>query len=141
MTDSVHELNAGNPQDVASRDIVFDCPSCHKSLVVDQVAAGHQVPCPKCGQNIPVPQVHRVVTLDEAPETGKIQAMPQWKQDLIHIEASLKEASHQRQEAGNQFNQHVSEANRLKLRIEKLDARLKELQTQRDAIKAAHPEG
>jgi DNA repair exonuclease SbcCD ATPase subunit len=134
-----HELDSHDPKAVGASDIVFDCPACHKSLVVDHIAAGHEMPCPVCGKTVKVPVEHHVVTLSEAPETQKLQAMPEWRQQLIAIEGSLKEAQHQRQEAGNFYKQHLSEANRQKLRMDKLDARIKELETQRAAIKAQHP--
>lgn len=140
MSDSqqAHEFSASNPKAVGARDIVFDCPSCHKSLVVDHVAAGHEMPCPLCGKTIKVPAEHHVVTLDEAPETQKLQALPEWQRELVTVEASLREARHQREEAGNFYKQHLSEVNRQKLRMEKLDARIKELDAQRAAIKAQH---
>lgn len=141
MSDSqqAHEFSASSSQSVGARDIVFDCTSCHKSLVVDPVAAGHEMPCPLCGKMTKVPAEHHVVTLDEAPETQKLQAMPEWQRELLTVESSLREAHHQREEAGNFYKQHLSEVNRQKLRMEKLDARIKELETQRAAIKAQHP--
>ena len=32
--------------DVGDRDILFECPSCNKSLVVDETAEGMIVECP-----------------------------------------------------------------------------------------------
>ena len=112
---------------------------------------------------------HKVITLAEAPETKALQAKPVWEQELVAIESALDESTHQRQEAGNFYKHHASEANRLKARIEKqkggpdqelrdqfkkhateanlqktrmdkLDVKIKELETKRSAIRAAHPE-
>jgi transcription elongation factor Elf1 len=33
---------------VTPRDILFECPACGKSLVVDDVAQGMTVECPQC---------------------------------------------------------------------------------------------
>ena len=118
--------------------------------------------------SVEVPKEHRVVTLAEAPETRELQAKPQWEQELLAAEGALRESRHQRQEAGNFYRQHASEANRLQLRmekkdpglgadagntyqqyvaeanrqrarIEKLDAKIKELEARRTSIRAAHP--
>lgn len=40
---------------VTNQDILFDCPSCGKSLVVDVSAEGMIVDCPQCRTNVIVP--------------------------------------------------------------------------------------
>jgi DNA-directed RNA polymerase subunit RPC12/RpoP len=40
---------------VAVTDILFDCPACAKSLVVDEAAEGMIVDCPQCRSNVIVP--------------------------------------------------------------------------------------
>ena len=40
---------------VTPRDILFECPSCLKSLVVDEAAEGMIVNCPKCRTSVIVP--------------------------------------------------------------------------------------
>src|SRR5258706_10530390 len=40
---------------VTNQDILFDCPSCWKSLVVDVSAEGMIVDCPQCRTNVIVP--------------------------------------------------------------------------------------
>ncbi len=134
-----HELAAGHREDIGDNDIVFDCPECHKNLAVDLIAAGHELDCPSCGKKIMVPQKNRVVTLAEAPETADLLAKPQWEQSLMSVESAIKETDHQRQEAGNFYKHHFSEANRQKMRIDKLDAKLKELHSRRNALQKEHP--
>ena len=134
-----HELERGHPETVGRDDIVFDCPGCHKSLVVHSVAAGHELDCPTCNKKVMVPVKNRVVTLSEAPETASLLAKPQWEQDLLAVEGAIKENDHQRQEASNFYKHHFSEANRQKVRVDKLDAKLKELHARRDAIRKEHP--
>jgi len=142
MSDSptAHPLLPSDSKRIGPGDLVFDCPACRKSLVVDKVAAGQILPCPLCKKPIQVPQTSRVVMLDQAPETQKLAQLPDWERELLTIQSSLKETQHQREEAGNFYRQHSSEANRQQLRMEKLDARLKELRESRDALLAQHPE-
>lgn len=121
-------------------DLIFDCPECHQNLVVKSVAAGHTVACPHCGHSILVPHAPKVVALSEAPETQQLQSLPAWKQELLSTESALREIKNQREEAGNSFKHHSSEANRLKLRIGKLDSKLQDLEFRRIAIKREHPE-
>ncbi len=129
------------PNQVDSHDdLVFDCPECHQNLIVKSVAAGHAVACPHCGHSMTVPDAPKVVTLSEAPETQQLQSLPTWKQELLSTESAWRETKHQREEAGNAFKHHSSEANRLKLRIEKLDSKLQDLELRRVAIKREHPE-
>jgi vacuolar-type H+-ATPase subunit I/STV1 len=135
MSDEIHQL--GKEEKISENDIVFDCPSCHKSLVVDVVAAGHALDCPNCKTNVTVPKIHKVVGLSEAPETQQLQSKPQWEQELISLEAALKEIRHQREEAGNFYKKHASEANRQQLRMEKLDAKIKELEDRKEKVKSS----
>lgn len=153
---------------MADAEILFECGGCHKAIKADRATAGQVVGCPHCGQNTTVPRPHRVVTLAEAAETQQLQSKPVWEQELIAIEAALREISNQRQEAGNFYKHHASETNRLQWRIEKkdpnitpamrdecrkhladalrykermgtLDARRKEYESRKAAIVAEHP--
>ena len=133
-----HAFDPAHPEEVSARDVVFNCPTCHKSLVVDGVAAGHTLPCPSCGATLTVPSPTRVVTLAEAPETAALEAKPAWERELLGIEASMRETRHQREEAGNFHKHHLSEANRQQLRMERLDQRLRELDGRAAALRAQH---
>jgi hypothetical protein len=139
MAEKAHELVPNDPQSVGENDIVFDCKHCNKSLVIDRVAAGHNLDCPTCGKSVTVPEVHKVVSLAEAPETEKLKSKPAWEQELVSIDSALKESKNQREEAGNFYKHHCSEANRQKLRIDKLDVKLKELETRKAQIQKEHP--
>ncbi|MBI4025731.1 MAG: hypothetical protein HY360_12175 [Verrucomicrobia bacterium] len=171
MSDSSYiprALSANAPGGIAADEVVFDCPACGQGVVVNRAAVRLSVNCPLCGQLVVVPERRRVTTLGEAPETHDIQSRPVWEQELLTIESALKESLQQRQEAGNFYKHHVSEANRLQLRIaqkdpglppdaalackkhlaeagrqkqraEKLNARLKELDARKAAILAQHP--
>jgi DNA-directed RNA polymerase subunit RPC12/RpoP len=41
--------------EISEHDILFECPACGKSLVVDETAAGLMVPCPQCSISVIVP--------------------------------------------------------------------------------------
>ena len=73
---------------------------------------------------------------------SEAQTQPQpnanWQQELLNIESALHEVNHQRQEAGNAYRHHYSEASRFKLRVEQLDAKRKELEARREAIQKEH---
>ena len=40
---------------VTPYDILFECPGCDKSMVIDEAAAGMMVECPQCHENVIVP--------------------------------------------------------------------------------------
>ena len=117
----------------------FNCPACHQDLALNNLEAGKAAACPHCGASLAIPEEHQVVTLAEAQETKNLLSKLAWEQELLSIESALRETHHQRQESGNFYKQHVSEANRQKLRIEKLDAKLKELEARKLAIQLEHP--
>ncbi len=41
--------------EILETDIVFDCPHCGKSLVIDYRGAGLQINCSECGETVLVP--------------------------------------------------------------------------------------
>lgn len=62
-------------------DVIFNCPECDQELQVDSTAAGSEIACPNCGENIVIPGpegAKRVVESEPAqqkPEEGP-QALP-----------------------------------------------------------------
>lgn len=63
MTEAAHPDNAV----LDDGDIVFDCPSCGKSLGIDVRGAGYLVTCPHCSVEILVPEVEYDDDPDPAP--------------------------------------------------------------------------
>ena len=45
----------GDDAEIRDTDIVFDCPHCGKSLVIDYRGAGLQIRCSECGESVLVP--------------------------------------------------------------------------------------
>jgi predicted RNA-binding Zn-ribbon protein involved in translation (DUF1610 family) len=57
-------------------DIVFLCPQCDQSIAVDETAAGVELNCPRCGQELIVPS-------KSTPSTAKPPAEPKLRQALV----------------------------------------------------------
>jgi predicted RNA-binding Zn-ribbon protein involved in translation (DUF1610 family) len=49
------EAAKSEPIGITMHDVVFECPACGKSLVVDEAAVGLTVECPQCRINVIVP--------------------------------------------------------------------------------------
>ncbi|MCB1069543.1 MAG: hypothetical protein H7A43_03825 [Verrucomicrobia bacterium] len=106
-------------------DIVFDCPSCAKSLGIDYHGAGYLVTCPHCGLEIQVPEVEVV----EDPE-GHIA-------DAAHAQIALDDTTRmlnekiiglQKQQAATrkQFEKIGAEINELQKALDRMVALLTE---------------
>ncbi len=105
-----------------STDIVFACPNCQASFVVDAAAAGVTLKCQKCGSPTTVPHP----TLNAATENaGKIS-------DLHN---QLKENESQRTEITGYINQLSIQLHRWQLRLQTLKERQEKLETEIAALK------
>jgi hypothetical protein len=49
------ESNVSTELQLSARDVLFACPSCQKSLAIDESAAGMMIECPQCQVNVIVP--------------------------------------------------------------------------------------
>ena len=49
------ETQSASGADIRDTDIVFDCPHCSKTLVIDYRGAGLQIRCSECGEDVLVP--------------------------------------------------------------------------------------
>lgn len=49
------ETQSAEGADIRDTDIVFDCPHCGKTLVIDYRGAGLQISCSECGESVLVP--------------------------------------------------------------------------------------
>ena|SRR5579862_1721315 len=100
---------------VSSEDILFDCPACGKSLVVDISAEGMIVDCPQCRTNVIVPP-HTSSTNSPPPSTEAKAASP-------------KPVSKPREESHADADESPAQK-----RIAVLAGQLKEMQAQRVEI-------
>ncbi|MDX2226588.1 MAG: hypothetical protein SFY92_05840 [Verrucomicrobiae bacterium] len=79
-------------------DIIFDCPSCGKNLVIEIVGAGMQINCPQCQAELIVPSkksIHKATpaatSVPEShahPAPSSIQPPPEGINDAVNPEAS-----------------------------------------------------
>jgi predicted Zn finger-like uncharacterized protein len=102
---------------VPGQDIVFACPNCEASFVVDAAAAGVTLKCQKCGNPTTVPHPTLVVAAENALRIS----------DLQH---QLKENESQRTEITSYINQLNIQLHRWQLRLQTLKERQEKLQTE-----------
>ena len=67
--DEVLETQSADGADIRDTDIVFDCPHCSKTLVIDYRGAGLQISCSECGEDVlvPIPDGMELTDLDMDP--------------------------------------------------------------------------
>lgn len=66
VKDDVLETQSAEGADIRDTDIVFDCPHCGKTLVIDYRGAGLQINCSECGKEVlvPIPDGMELTDLD-----------------------------------------------------------------------------
>ena len=112
---------------VTTHDIMFECPSCGKSLVVDEAAAGLIVDCPQCRINVIVPPKSVPAGAPQTQTPSVPQAKPAFppgdaksagpdagslKERLAALGNQLKELQTQRTEINNRIAARLNELNR-----------------------------
>lgn len=67
--DTPIETQGADEAEIRDTDIVFDCPKCGKSLVIDYRGAGLQIACSECGEQVlvPIPEGMQLADLDLDP--------------------------------------------------------------------------
>jgi predicted Zn finger-like uncharacterized protein len=105
----------------SSSDIIFACPHCSASFVVDSAAAGMMLNCQKCGKPTTVPN-----------PTLEVAAGNTLKNSDLHHQ--LKENESQRIEITGYINQLNIQLHRWQLRLQTLKERQQKLQTELAAI-------
>jgi septal ring factor EnvC (AmiA/AmiB activator) len=110
---------------ISARDIIFECPSCGKSLVVDAAAEGNIVDCPQCRINLIVPP--RPVPAAPLPSASAASSaiasstidiqidskrLAELKERLAALANQLKDLQAQRTELHNRLASHINEINR-----------------------------
>ena len=66
--EEIAAAESGDAQ-INDTDIVFDCPHCSKTLVIDYRGAGLQISCSECGKDVlvPIPDGMELTDLDMDP--------------------------------------------------------------------------
>ena len=128
---------------ITERDILFECPSCGKNLVVDESAEGAIVDCPRCNIHVivppktgpviavssePAPAPAPVVPPQPAP-AAVVPTIPIESADAAGLQAKgstlgnqLKEIQMQRTEIHNRVASRLNEMNRDLVLLARLDA-------------------
>ena len=107
---------------VPGEDIVFGCPNCAASFVVDSAAAGMTLNCQKCNSPTTVP--HPTLEADTATSTK-----------ISELQHQLKENESQRTEITGYINQLSIQLHRWQLRLQTLKERQEKLQTEIATLK------
>lgn len=108
---------------ISPRDIIFECPACRKSLVVDVVAEGMIVQCPQCRIDVIVPPKPTSALAPPPPsqassKTGAVEekkpvpAGEDLRSRLVIITDKLKELQTQRTEINNRLAARINDVNR-----------------------------
>ena len=94
---------------IRETDVVFACPYCEKSMVIDQQASGLMVTCPDCKEEVIVPRVSQI-----QPDHGGIQLTPDQRiESLTHA----LQASH---EDIRRLSTHLQEVSKRRKVLEQL---------------------
>jgi predicted RNA-binding Zn-ribbon protein involved in translation (DUF1610 family) len=105
---------------VTTTDILFECPSCGKSLVVDEAGEGMIIDCPQCRTNVIVPPQS---TKAAAPTALKVESKPiaegksaaanvSPEKRLAALAGQLKEIQAQRTEVTSRIAARLNDVNR-----------------------------
>jgi hypothetical protein len=105
--------------EISPRDILFECPACGKSLVVDEAAQGLIIDCPRCHINVIVPPrrgsaiVPPGAALEPAPSAAAAPPVTGTPEErLLALSHQLKELQTQRTEISNRLASRLNEINR-----------------------------
>jgi len=108
---------------IGSRDIVFECPSCHKSLVIDEAAEGFTVDCPGCGTKVIVPAKSAATQAAAAePSSAPVSSGVPVETRLAALGSKLKELQTQRTEISNNVAARLNEINRQMVLLARLES-------------------
>ncbi len=127
--------------DISSRDILFECPSCGKSLVVDESAEGMIVDCPQCQINVIVPPKAKrppVAARADAPEPARAGLTPPAEKlgtidvaalhrRLDQLAAQIKELQTQWTEVTGRLASRINEVNRDLVGLARLETSHKQI--------------
>jgi transcription elongation factor Elf1 len=108
------------------RDILFRCTYCATSLVVDRAAAGLTLKCQRCGQptTVPAPAGTNPPTASSKPQ-----------EVTADVQRRMKENESQRTEITSYINQLSIQLHRWQLRLQTLNERQKQLQSEMASLR------
>jgi hypothetical protein len=110
---------ANPPATSVPTDITFACVHCASALVVDAAAQGMTLECQRCGKPTPVPNI-----------PAKSAVAPEEPSRLADLRRQLRENESQRIEITTYINQLSIQLHRWQLRLQTLNERKRELETE-----------
>jgi predicted RNA-binding Zn-ribbon protein involved in translation (DUF1610 family) len=134
---------------VTPRDILFECPSCGKSMVIDQAAEGYTIECPQC--HIPVIVPPKTGAAPQPPLPPSLAAAakaapapkPAGSVDVAGLQEQLTALNHQLREQGTQWTEltsriagRINEINHDLVLLARLEASQKQILSQWSQIVA-----
>jgi hypothetical protein len=108
-----------NMPEIGPNDVVFDCPACHKSMVVDGSGAGLSVECPGCAAQVIIPPKP-----DKKPDKTAVPPPPPpagVDPRLLSLFSKLKELQTQRIEVGANIASRLNDINRQMVILSRLE--------------------
>jgi DNA-directed RNA polymerase subunit RPC12/RpoP len=106
---------------VTTNDILFECPACGKSLVVDDTAEGMIIDCPQCRTNVIVPPKSTKPTPSPTGKRDEPKAVEESKAAPVDVSprkriavlaGQLKEIQSQRTEVTGRMAARLNDVNR-----------------------------
>ncbi|MCX7886775.1 MAG: hypothetical protein N3B01_05900 [Verrucomicrobiae bacterium] len=102
--------------EIGPRDIVFSCPMCQKSMVVDEAAEGLTVECPGCGGAVIVPPKP-----DKPVESVSVPWPAEMEERLSALLSRLRELQTQRAEINANIISRLNDINRQMVLLTRLE--------------------
>lgn len=156
MAETARTTTKSDELTLSERDILFECPSCGKSLLVDQAAEGLIVVCPQCHINVIVPPRNTSAPATVAPSSAappvvpppvkaaqsksssaaEMSDMAQVREQLVTLGSKLKELQTQRTELTNRIASRLNEVNRDLVMMARLETSQQQLLSEWNKITA-----
>ena len=102
---------------IGPRDIVFECPACQNSFVIDEAAEGLTVDCPSCNTKVIVPPKSPAAS-EPVPPTPPASVNTR----LLALVGKLKEIQTQRTEISNNIAARLNDINRQMVMLARLES-------------------
>lgn len=108
-------------EDINDSDIVFDCPYCNNTLVIDYRGAGLPITCVKCGKQVLVPIPDGMDLKDLDLEPGDIlKQLFKARRDLLAAEVKIRDLTdivHELEFERNESNAEINAIEENKIEV------------------------
>ena len=117
--------------EISERDVVFECPSCAKSLAIDRRGAGLTISCPQCSEPVRVP-----MPPDELVQHPPMDHSEEYA-DATGLQSGLDESQKKIQELTDSLNRLASEQEKMEAQRDAQKKMVSKLRHEFSAIQAA----